>query len=266
MQEYRIASVGSLRERIQRSPSRTDWPGSNGTSWVSKRPASRCAPRQTRSVANSAHAAVSAAVGIAACDICRPWLSSRTRLVDGPFLEHSGMVLALVCAAALGALSAASVTALRHGQHVAQVVPVEPGHVVRVAANRPGGRPIPRSAQRGGSRAREAVLRAQRADIIGHDRIEAARSCARCSRARRWRPLRTDRVPREGGRPSERSSSRLPAPRRAPPGHAAEHQRLRDRVAGEPVGAIRAADRFSRHQKAGHFGASSSGFAATPPI
>jgi hypothetical protein len=33
MQEKRIASVGSRWVRIQRRPSSSDWPGSNGTSW-----------------------------------------------------------------------------------------------------------------------------------------------------------------------------------------------------------------------------------------
>ncbi len=35
MQEKRMASDGSLLTRIQRMPSSTDWPRSNGTSWVS---------------------------------------------------------------------------------------------------------------------------------------------------------------------------------------------------------------------------------------
>ncbi len=41
--------------RSQRRPSSTDWPGSNGTSKLSQRPASRAAPRQIFSVAIVAH-------------------------------------------------------------------------------------------------------------------------------------------------------------------------------------------------------------------
>src|SRR5215831_7273880 len=49
MQENRIANVGSWFARIQRRPSRTDWPGSNGTSWLSNCPAGVLSPRHTRS-------------------------------------------------------------------------------------------------------------------------------------------------------------------------------------------------------------------------
>src|SRR6266481_7364889 len=48
MQENRIANVGARFARIQRSPSSTDWPGSNGTSWFSNCPACGVSPRQIR--------------------------------------------------------------------------------------------------------------------------------------------------------------------------------------------------------------------------
>src|SRR5258707_10484544 len=53
MQENRIASEGSLCTRIQRSPSSTDWPRSNGTAWVSQRPSVLLWPRQIFRVAVS---------------------------------------------------------------------------------------------------------------------------------------------------------------------------------------------------------------------
>src|SRR5258708_39960802 len=48
MQENRSANVGSRFARTQRRPSRTDWPGSNGTSWLSNCPAGGASPRQIR--------------------------------------------------------------------------------------------------------------------------------------------------------------------------------------------------------------------------
>src|SRR5262249_60266365 len=51
MQEKRIASVGSQLARIQRNPSSTDWPLSNGTAKVCHSPPLRSAPRQILSFA-----------------------------------------------------------------------------------------------------------------------------------------------------------------------------------------------------------------------
>src|SRR5438309_11375728 len=46
MQENRTASEGSLLTLIQRRPSSTDWPRSNGTAWVSHLPWALSWPRQ----------------------------------------------------------------------------------------------------------------------------------------------------------------------------------------------------------------------------
>src|ERR1044071_8461382 len=104
MQEKRMANVGSLLARIQRSPSSTDWPRSNGTSWVSQRPRALSRPRQIFSVAVSLIGPIS--LGSLRDRRRRhrgelDGLAGEPRdLVDMPFGQHAGEVLALMGAAA----------------------------------------------------------------------------------------------------------------------------------------------------------------------
>ena len=103
MQEKRMARVGSWFALIQRSPSSTDCPGSNGTSWCSQRPAPALSPRQILSCAMSLMRGRSDAVGAAAGVERNHRLCQPCHLVDAPFRQHAGEILALVRAAALGA-------------------------------------------------------------------------------------------------------------------------------------------------------------------
>src|SRR5262249_38607874 len=131
--EKRIASVGSLLTRTQRSPSSTDWPRSNGTSWVSQWPLALSRPRQIFSVAVSLigwlslgslddrrrrHRGESDGPAGEPCD-----------LVDVPWLEHARKILALMGAAALAAGQRGLGDRMCDEQHIAEVEPVEPGHV-----------------------------------------------------------------------------------------------------------------------------------------
>ena len=50
------------------------------------------------------------------------------------------------------------------------------------------------------------------------------------------------------------------------PGAAAEHQRFGQRVAGQPVGAVGAADHLAGDKQAGHAGVAMSASAWTPPM
>src|SRR3989442_12721403 len=104
MHEKRMASAGSRFTRIQRRPSSTVWPGSNGTSNSSKRPGLPGLPRQTRNLA----------VFI---------LNDLMRL---PIRRSLRIVFALVRAAAFRTIQCCARHALGDKPHVAQVHPVDP--------------------------------------------------------------------------------------------------------------------------------------------
>ena len=143
----------------------------------------------------------------------------------------------------------------RDQQHVAQVEPFEPAQVEGAAA--PSGRSpsarVMSSIAR--ERALELCLGAERADVVGHGglqrldhgggvrcRLRSSPSARRSSAvARRLRP---EGCAPHALRPLGCASS----------GAAAEHQRLGDGVAGQPIGAVGAADRFAGDQQARHLG------------
>src|SRR5262249_892263 len=116
MQEKRMASVGSALTRIQRSPSSTDWPASNATSYLTHCPPCRSRPRQIFSFAVAVIARLASQwrslrgrerCGWLRCSgLCREietTVAPAHRLIDLPAVEHGGKVFALVRAAAFAA-------------------------------------------------------------------------------------------------------------------------------------------------------------------
>src|SRR3954462_1469020 len=79
MHEKRMARLGSRWTRIQRRASSTVCPGSNGTSWCSKRLGSPAAPRRIFSLA---------------CNV-QPFCGEAHRLVLLPRFARLGAILAL---------------------------------------------------------------------------------------------------------------------------------------------------------------------------
>src|SRR5688572_24514250 len=110
MHEKRIARLGSRCTRIQRSASRTVWPGSNGTSWCSKRPCAPGTPRQILSLA------------------CKPQAlrGEAQPLVPLPVRLGLAAILALMRATALRSAERSADNAFGHEAHVAQIVEVLP--------------------------------------------------------------------------------------------------------------------------------------------
>src|SRR6516165_8897361 len=122
MQENRIASVGSLLMRSQRSPSSTDCPGSNGTSKVSQRAGSPSLPRRIFSVATvlTRHR-----LGWWAGESQRAFGEPHA-LMAPPGRQHLREIFALMGAAAFGPRQRGLCDRARNDEHVSQIEPFQP--------------------------------------------------------------------------------------------------------------------------------------------
>ena len=201
-----------------------------------------------------AHCAATSTGEAGACVMSRLFAAQPDHLVDAPLRQHLREILALVRAAAFGPQR----RGLRHragdGQHVAQIEPVEPLHVERAAIAE---RPV---AERAGELidraecALELVPGAQRPDVVGHGGLQPLQHLGGVGHVlRRGAADQIDRGAR--GVVRRRHGLHRLGPRGGgAPGLAAEHERLGDGVAGKPVRAVRAADRFARDQQARHLG------------
>src|SRR5688572_18091247 len=110
MHEKRMARLGSRCTRIQRRPSSTVWPASNGTSYCAKRPVSPAAPRQILSLA---------------CNV--DLLAGKAnRLVLLPRFARLAEIVALMRAAALLAHERGPGDAFGDQTHAAQVAKIDP--------------------------------------------------------------------------------------------------------------------------------------------
>src|SRR5215469_8756083 len=170
MQEKRIANVGSRWTRIQRSPSSTDWPGSNGTSWISQRPEALSRPRQILSLACPIIALLSPVHGrFRQLDNS---VAEPNNLIAAPFCDHAGKILTLVRAPALGAPQRRGGDGACDEQHVSQIEPIEPLRVEGLAITRRTIAEIACHLIDVAERALEFWPCAQRSDIVLHRRSQ----------------------------------------------------------------------------------------------
>ena len=183
-----------------------------------------------------------------------------------PLRARLGEILALMRAAAFAAIERGLRDRLRNGDHVAQIEPFQPLQVERRAmSGRLFAQLLP---ERGnaGQRPAQFCAGAKRPDVVSHDGLQA-RDHRGGIRNLATVPGRPDKI--DGGTRVLRSQSRR---RRAAAsrggafaGAAAEHQSFGDGVAGQPVGAVGAADHFAGDIEAGQFG-THVGSALTPPM